>query len=141
MTDSTGAAVPNATINIENLATHVSRTIQTNSTGDYAAPSIDPGFNSITVEAQGFTKLVRERVQVEVGNDIKIDFRLKIGSISETVEVKDETRSAKPVTPYSAVSFRIRRSTNSPCRAATSKISSRFIPACSAIMNGSRCRS
>jgi hypothetical protein len=91
VTDSTGAAVPNATINIENLATHVSRTIQTNSTGDYAAASIDPGFYSITVEAQGFTKLVRERVQVEAGNDIKIDFRLKIGSITETVEVKDET--------------------------------------------------
>ena len=90
VTDSTGAAVPNATINIENLATHVSRTIQTNSSGDYAATSIDPGFYSLTVEAQGFTKLVRERVQVEVGNDIKIDFHLKIGSISETVEVKDE---------------------------------------------------
>src|ERR1700742_151698 len=90
VTDSTGAAVPNASINIENIATHVSRTLQTNSTGDYSAPSIDPGFYSITVEATGFTKVVRERVQIEVGNDIKIDFRMKIGSINEPVEVKDE---------------------------------------------------
>src|SRR6202789_3091266 len=90
VTDSTGAAVPNATINIENIATHVSRTLQTNSTGDYAAPSIDPGVYALTVEASGFTKLVRERVQIEVGNDLKIDFHLKIGSINETVEVKDE---------------------------------------------------
>ena len=90
VTDSTGAAVPNAAINIENIATHVSRTLQTNSTGDYSAPSIDPGVYSITVEAPGFTKLVRERVQIEVGNDLKIDFRLKIGSINETIEVKDE---------------------------------------------------
>src|SRR5580693_3663136 len=90
VTDSTGAAVPNATVNIENIATHVSRSLQTNSTGDYSATSIDPGVYAITVEAPGFTKLVRERVQIEVGNDLKIDFHLKIGSINETVEVKDE---------------------------------------------------
>src|SRR5579871_1999819 len=90
VTDSTGATVPNVTINIENVGTHVSRTLQTNATGDYAAPSLDPGVYAITVEASGFTKVVRERVQVEVGNDLKIDFHLKIGSINETVEVKDE---------------------------------------------------
>src|ERR1700759_1868641 len=84
VTDSTGATVPNATINIENIATHVSRTLETNSTGDYSAPSIDPGVYSITVEAPGFTKLVRERVQIEVGNDLKIDFHLKSGAINET---------------------------------------------------------
>jgi Carboxypeptidase regulatory-like domain len=63
VTGTSGAAVPNATINIENLGTHVSRTLQTNSSGDDVAPSIDPGFYSITVEAKGFTKVVRERVQ------------------------------------------------------------------------------
>src|SRR5690348_16727242 len=90
VTDSTGATVPNATINIENLGTHVSRRLQTNETGDYVATSIDPGVYSMSVEAPGFTKVVRERVQIEVGNDVKIDFHLKIGSINETVEVKDE---------------------------------------------------
>jgi hypothetical protein len=90
VTDSTGATVPSATINIENLGTHVSRTLQTNETGDYVATSIDPGVYSMTVEAPGFTKVVRERVQIEVGNDVKIDFHMRIGSISETVEVKDE---------------------------------------------------
>src|ERR1700744_6636034 len=91
VTDSTGAVVPNANVNIENLGTHVSRTLQTNATGDYVAPSIDPGFYSITVEATGFTKVVRERVQIEVGNDIKIDFRMKIGSINETLEGEEES--------------------------------------------------
>src|SRR5215475_8848458 len=71
VTDSTGATVPNATINIENLGTHVSRTLQANESGDYVATSIDPGIYAITVEAPGFTKLVRERVQIEVGNDVK----------------------------------------------------------------------
>src|ERR1700744_1515598 len=90
VTDSTGAVVPNATVNIENIATHVSRSLQTNSTGDYAITSIDPGVYALTVEAPRFTKGVRDRVQIEVGNDLKIDFHLKLGSINETVEVKDE---------------------------------------------------
>ena len=77
VTDSTGAAVPDASINIENTGTHVSRTLQTNSTGDYSAPSIDPGVYAITVEASGFAKVVRERVQIEVGNDLKIDLDRK----------------------------------------------------------------
>src|SRR3984957_20909730 len=88
VTDSTGAVVPAASVNIENIATHVSRTLQTNSTGDYSAPNLDPGVYAITVEASGFTKVERERVQIEVGNDLKIDFHLKIGSINETGEVK-----------------------------------------------------
>src|ERR1700744_6731122 len=65
VTDSTGAVVPNANVNIENIATHVSRTLQTNSTGDYVAPSIDPCVYAITVEADGLPKEVRERVQIE----------------------------------------------------------------------------
>ena len=44
VTDSSGAAVPHATVNIENLGTHVSRTLETNSSGDYVAPSIEPGY-------------------------------------------------------------------------------------------------
>src|ERR1700749_18485 len=96
VTDSTGAVVPNATVNIENIATHVSRSLQTNSTGDYSAPSIDPGVYAITVEAPGFTKLVRERVQIEVGNDLKIDFHLKIGSLNENVEGKNQAPLPEP---------------------------------------------
>ena len=46
VTDSTGAAVPNATINIENLATHVSRTLQTNSTYTFQNAS-QPGTSEV----------------------------------------------------------------------------------------------
>lgn len=90
VTDASGASVANATVTIENLGTHVKRVLQTNEDGDYVAPGIEPGFYSITVELQGFNKVVRERVQVEVANDLKISFQLKPGAVNETVEVKDE---------------------------------------------------
>lgn len=90
VTDTSGASVSNAKVTIENLGTHVKRVLQTNEAGDYVAPGIEPGFYSITIEATGFNKVVRERVQVEVANDLTINFQLKPGAVTEVVEVKDE---------------------------------------------------
>jgi Carboxypeptidase regulatory-like domain/TonB dependent receptor len=100
VTDSSGGVIENASVTIENLGTHVKRVLETNAAGDYVAPGLEPGFYSITVQATGFSKVVRERVQIEVANDLKINFELKPGTISETVEVKDEaplTESANAV--------------------------------------------
>jgi hypothetical protein len=91
VTDSSGGVVVKATVTIENLGTHVKRVLETNSSGEYVASAIDPGFYSVSVEAPGFSKVVRGRIQVEVANDIKLDFQLKPGQVNETIEVKDET--------------------------------------------------
>ena len=90
VTDSSGGSIASATVTIENLGTHVKRVLLTNAAGDYVAPDIEPGFYSIAVEVAGFSKVVREHVQVEVANDLKIDFQLKPGTTNEVVEVKDE---------------------------------------------------
>jgi carboxypeptidase family protein/TonB-dependent receptor-like protein len=88
--DASGGVVAGATVTIVNLGTQVKRALETNASGDYVAPAIEPGFYSVTVEAPGFSKVVRGRVQVEVANDIKLDFQLKPGQVSETIEVKEE---------------------------------------------------
>src|SRR5208337_3002160 len=88
--DSSGAIIVGAKVTIENRGTQVSRVLNTNSSGDYVAPGIEPGIYSISVEAPNFRKAVRERVQVEVGNDLKIDFKLQPGAATEVLEVKEE---------------------------------------------------
>lgn len=80
VTDTSGAAVPNATINIENLGTHVSRTPQTNSSGDDVAQH-RPGILFHHGRGQGFHQGCARARTVEVGNDLKIDFQLKVGTI------------------------------------------------------------
>jgi len=90
VTDSTGGVIEKASVTIENLGTHVKRVLETNAVGDYVAPGLEPGIYSITVLATGFSKVVRERVQIEVANDLKINFELKPGAVTEIVEVKDE---------------------------------------------------
>jgi Carboxypeptidase regulatory-like domain len=90
VTDSTGAAIAGARVTIENLGTHVLRSLQTNSEGTYNEPNAEPGFYSVKVEAQGFKSVVRDKVQIEVGNDVKLDFQLKPGVVTEVVEVSGE---------------------------------------------------
>jgi hypothetical protein len=90
VTDSSGAVIVGAKVTIENRGTQVKRSLDTNSSGDYVAPGIEPGTYSISVEAPNFRKVVRERVQVEVATDLKIDFQLPPGAVTEVLEVKEE---------------------------------------------------
>ena len=88
--DSTGAVIVGAKVTIENRGTQARRNLETNNSGDYVAPGLEPGLYSISVEAPNFRKAVRERVQIEVANDLRIDFELRPGATSEVMEVKDE---------------------------------------------------
>jgi hypothetical protein len=90
VTDSTGAVIVGAKVTIENRGKGVKRLLETNSSGDYVAPGLEPGGYSIAVEATNFRKIMRESVQVEVANDLKIDFQLTPGASNEVMEVKDE---------------------------------------------------
>ncbi len=90
VTDASGGTVADASVTIENLGTHVSRVVHTSASGDYVAPELEPGAYSITAEASGFGKVERRRIQLEVGEDYRVDFQLKPGGVTESVEVKDE---------------------------------------------------
>ncbi len=89
VTDSSGAVIPGAKITIENSGTHVQRVLDTNAEGSYTAPDLDPGIYSLKAEAENFKALVRAHIQLEVANDLKIDFRLQPGLVTEVVEVSE----------------------------------------------------
>jgi hypothetical protein len=90
ITDGTGASIPGAKVTIENLGTHVARELTTNGEGNYVATDIEPGFYSVKAEAGNFRTMVRDKIQVEVANDLKIDFRMTPGAVTETVEVSEQ---------------------------------------------------
>jgi Carboxypeptidase regulatory-like domain/TonB dependent receptor len=90
VTDSSGATIPGAKITIENLDTHVVRVIETNNEGNYVVRDLEPGFYSAKAEISKFKAAVRERIQIEVANDLKIDFQLQPGAVSETIEVTEQ---------------------------------------------------
>lgn len=90
VTDPTGSAVPNATVALLNTGTNTSTAITTDSNGLFVATPLRIGTYTIGVEARGFKKSVREDVLLRVQDRLRIDFRLEVGQITETIEVSAE---------------------------------------------------
>jgi hypothetical protein len=91
VTDPTGGAVPGAEVKVANNATGVAVTIKTNESGNYAAPYLQPGLYTVTVEQAGFKKTVRDNVQVRVNDSVELNLSLAVGDVAESIEVTAET--------------------------------------------------
>lgn len=91
VTDASGSPVPNATLKITNTATGLTVTATSVQTGDYRAPYLNPGIYNLEAEAPGFSKLIRNNVQVRTTEIVTLDVEMKVGQVSESVEVKAET--------------------------------------------------
>src|SRR5437667_6468600 len=85
--DPSGAVVPNAKVVVKNEGNGEERSILTNESGYYVAPSLQPGFYVVTAEASGFKKFVSSHNKLNPNSALSLDASLTIGSASETVEV------------------------------------------------------
>src|SRR5580704_5900533 len=86
VTDLTGAVVPNAKVTATETSTNVSRTGQTNESGNFVFPDLPPGNYTVTVEVTGFKKEQRRNVVLQVDTTQRVDIQLQPGNVSETVE-------------------------------------------------------
>ncbi len=87
VTDSSGAGVPGATVNITNLATNVISTAVTNEQGGYLVPFLTAGDYRVSVELSGFKKVEQPKVAVRIGDRLELNFTLEVGQLEETVTV------------------------------------------------------
>src|SRR5262249_9513115 len=87
ISDSSGAVLPGATVTVTNPQTNFTRQAQTNSVGNYVFPALLPGVYNIRVEAQGFQSEIRSGVELQVEQVARLDFQLKVGAVSESLEV------------------------------------------------------
>jgi hypothetical protein len=88
VTDPSGAAVPNAAITITNTDTGVARSLPTNLDGQYVAPDLIIGHYNVRVAATGFKASEQKNLVLAVGDRIRIDFKLVVGSVQEQVTVE-----------------------------------------------------
>lgn len=88
--DATGAAVPNASIEIRNLENNRKSSIVSGDDGGYLFARVEPGRYEVTASKAGFKKFVRESVHVLVGTPLLVDIALEVGSIDERVTVTAE---------------------------------------------------
>jgi hypothetical protein len=91
ITDSSGAAIPGATVNITETQTNLTTSTVTNESGVYTFPNLKDGIYRIEAELAGFRKTVRDGVQLDVNTTIRVDLSLQPGELTETVDVSAET--------------------------------------------------
>jgi hypothetical protein len=89
--DSSGALVPGATVTLLNTRTGFSRSVVTDSHGEYTAPSVPTGAYNVTAEITGFKKVTKANVLVGVDQKVRIDVALELGAMEEVVEIQAET--------------------------------------------------
>ena len=88
--DSTGAAVPTATVSVTNVNTGNVVKVAANGSGDYEVPSLRVGVYNIEAEAPGFAKTEAKNITISVAGRARIDLTLKVGQANATtVEVSD----------------------------------------------------
>jgi hypothetical protein len=91
VTDASGAAVPGATVTATEMETNIARTTVTNETGNYIFSSLKNGRYNVEAELQGFRKIVRQNVKVDVNTTMRVDLTLEMGAVTESVTVAAET--------------------------------------------------
>ena len=90
VTDSTGATVPGATVTITHRETNLSRDGVTNDTGLYSFTNVQAGTYDVKVSMSGFREFVKTEVPVSVNQISRVDVRLEVGALAETVTVQSE---------------------------------------------------
>src|SRR5215472_6213750 len=90
VSDSTGAVLPGATVEAKNTGTNLTRQATADSTGFYTIVSLPPGVYTLTASKTGFSTAVQNNVQLLVNQDAELNFTLKVGAVSQQVEVTAE---------------------------------------------------
>ncbi|QNI30979.1 carboxypeptidase regulatory-like domain-containing protein [Alloacidobacterium dinghuense] len=95
ITDPSGAAVPNVTVNATSPATGYARVVTTDNAGYYTFQNLPIGQYTVRVEAPGFTT-DQENVTLNVAEKGRRDFSLQVGSEQQTVQVEAQGIGLSP---------------------------------------------
>ncbi len=87
VSDQSGAAIPGASVVVENLQTNVHMQSVTNAAGFYRVSGLLPGLYRLTADKAGFKSVVRDGIELHAQDEVAINFRLQVGSVTETVTV------------------------------------------------------
>jgi hypothetical protein len=89
VTDASGAVVAGAQVSVRNTATGISVETTADSAGIYSAANVAAGTYEVRVSAKGFSTAVQSNLVLGVGAQQQLNFSLKVGETSTTVQVTE----------------------------------------------------
>ena len=87
VTDTSGAVVPAAAVTLTETNTNLGRNGQTNESGLYVFPNLDPGSYAVRVELEGFNVAERDGIDLLPNTTVRVNLELQPGAVTETVLV------------------------------------------------------
>ncbi|MEN3339796.1 MAG: hypothetical protein V7647_3472 [Acidobacteriota bacterium] len=88
VTDASGSVLSNAKVTVINEGTGFTRTVKADTNGEYTVPQIPTGHYTVTSEMTGFKTMALSNVEVGVDQRVRIDLKLEVGAMSESVSVE-----------------------------------------------------
>ena len=79
VTDQSGAVIPQAAVEITNVATGMVHKVLADEGGQWRDPILQPGEYQVRIAAPGFQTTVRKGIELSVGQDAVIDLKLEVG--------------------------------------------------------------
>ena len=90
VTDTGGRVIPGAVVTITNEETGIRIKRTTDRAGNYIVDQLPVGSYSVTVSASSFSTTTTSGIDVNIGSQVRVDSKLRVGSVSETVQVVAE---------------------------------------------------
>lgn len=87
VTDSTGAAVADASITVTDVNKGTTFKVSTDTSGNYNKGQLIPDMYTVTIEAKGFDKVMSNPMEVHVDQAARFDAKLTVGNVATQVEV------------------------------------------------------
>ena len=88
VTDSGGAVIPNASVQVKNVGTDQAQQVATDAQGRYTVPNLPIGDYEAQATAQGFQTIVRRGITLTVGQQAVVDFSMMVGQSQQTITVE-----------------------------------------------------
>ena len=85
--DATGAAIPGVRVTVTQTLTALTRSTLTGTDGGYVIPQLPVGPYRLVAEQKGFGTIVQTGIDLQVGDNPRIDLTMKVGAVEERVEV------------------------------------------------------
>jgi hypothetical protein len=87
VTDPSGSRVPGVAVTVTEIETSTSTTVNTDSEGSYSATNLKIGTYKAAFKKEGFEQSIESSVDVGIGQVVRLDVALKVGGVTQTVEV------------------------------------------------------
>lgn len=112
--DSSGGAIANATVKITNVDENTTRTVTSDSSGNYEAVNMKPGRYRVDVSAPGFETFTISEVSLVARQSLRVDAILGAGKVAETVNINANAGAITTETQTISSAFESQKILNLP---------------------------